>query len=187
MLAFSIASVAGCLGAGHDVQPPPSDGDSGTDIMASTADDGATDSTGGDDLGAADPVPSDDGDPDGLQLVDPGQGDDASATAPPTYGTGIPCVFATGSITTAPNQLDIALGQVSKVSAKASIPSGGTAAYSWVAASGRFANPSAAATTFQCTATGDVTVIVTASFTSCDEQLTGLITCIDSGAGGGGH
>jgi hypothetical protein len=30
-------------------------------------------------------------------------------------------------------------------------------------------------------------VIVTASFTSCDEQLTGLITCIDSRTGGGGH
>jgi hypothetical protein len=170
-LALSIASVAGCLGAGHDVQPPDAGGDS---AISSAGDDAPSDSSS----------PSSEAQGDDSSAVDPTGGDDGTVGTP-SRGPTVACQFFTSSLNVMPSQLVVGSGQKATVSAMASLPGGGTPAYSWSAATGTFGNPNARVTTFECTAVGSVMLTATASFAACYVNSIGSVDCISLGANNG--
>jgi hypothetical protein len=88
-------------------------------------------------------------------------------------------------LTIAPNELDVGAGGVATLTSMATAPWGGIPVLLWSAPSGTFGDPTAAMTTFQCTAPGTVTVTLTATYQSCSTQQTGMITCRASAGDGG--
>jgi hypothetical protein len=87
------------------------------------------------------------------------------------------------SIGIAPNELDLGGGGMATLTATATVPIGGMPMFSWDAPSGIFGQPDQPVTTFECTAAGDVTVTVTATFEGCSTHLSGVITCLEVDAG----
>jgi hypothetical protein len=81
-------------------------------------------------------------------------------------------------LTIAPNELDVGAGGTAALTSMATAPWGGVPVLLWSAPSGTFGDPSAATTTFQCTAPGAVTITLTATYQSCSTQQTGVITCL---------
>jgi hypothetical protein len=102
-------------------------------------------------------------------------------------------IIGTGTVTNCPtitwvsivpNELDVGAGGEATLSAMATAPFGGIPVLLWSAPTGTFGDPTAATTTFQCTAPGMVTVTLTASDQGCSTQQSGVITCLASGDGG---
>jgi hypothetical protein len=82
-----------------------------------------------------------------------------------------------------PNELDVGAGGVATLTAMATAPFNAIPVLQWSAPTGIFGDPSAATTTFQCSAPGVVTITLTATDQGCSAQQSGVITCA---AGDGG-
>ena len=109
--------------------------------------------------------------------ADEGDGGDGGGGRIVGTGTVTNCPTIT-SVSISPNELDLGAGGQATLTATASVPFNGIAGLSWSAPSGAFGDPNAAATTFQCTAPGMVTVTVTATYDGCSTQQSGEITCL---------
>jgi hypothetical protein len=82
------------------------------------------------------------------------------------------------SLTISPNELDVGQGGTSTLSVTASVPDEGMPTFVWTAPSGIFGSPDAPTTTFQCTVAGDINITVTVSYDGCQNQLSGIVTCL---------
>jgi hypothetical protein len=79
----------------------------------------------------------------------------------------------------APAELDVGAGGAATVSATATLPGGQAAPVWWSATGGHLDDPSAASTTFECTAGGIVTVTATATNAGCSDHASGTVACLD--------